>query len=215
MTFGTDAWQAIAPIRAAIDELPFLTQLRDGSLERESFTVYLAQDAHYLADYGRVLALAASQSTGSGELAFWAKSAQGVVVVERALHGTYLEDFSITPKSATCTAYTSFLFSLAAGGCYPALVAGILPCFWIYHDVGTRLVADAGDLDSHPYGDWIGTYADPDFAASTRQARDIVDRLAAHASAEVVARMQDAFVTAARYEWMFWDAAMRPVGWPI
>ncbi len=215
MTFGTDAWQAIAPIRAAIDELPFLIQLKEGTLSRQSFIDYLAQDAHYLADYGRVLALAASQTTDSDELTFWAKSAQGVVVVERALHGSYLEDFSATPKSAICTAYTSYLFSLAAGGCYPALAAGILPCFWIYEDVGARLLAETTDRDAHPYGDWIGTYADPDFADSTRQAGEIVDRLADHASDQVVARMHDAFATAARYEWMFWDAPMRSPGWPI
>jgi thiaminase/transcriptional activator TenA len=215
MTFSADAWDAVAPIRSAIDELPLLQQLADGSLDREVFRYYLAQDAHYLADYGRVLALAASQANDPDELVFWAGSAQTTVLVERQLHASHVADFAAVGPSPTCTAYTSFLFSLGAGGCYPALAAGILPCFWIYEDVGRRLKDSVGDQAGHPYADWIGTYGDPAFAAATAQARDIVDRLAAASSAEVVERMHAAFTTASRYEWMFWDAPMRQECWPV
>ena len=52
MTFSDDLWQAIAPIREAIDALPLLTGLRDGSLDTERFGYYMTQDALYLADYG-------------------------------------------------------------------------------------------------------------------------------------------------------------------
>ena len=34
-------------------------------------------------------------------------------------------------------------------------------------DLGTRLKAAVGDLSTHPYGDWIATYGDPDFTAAT------------------------------------------------
>ena len=136
MSFAQDAWEAIAPIRKAIDELPLLTGIQDGTLPRDTFAYYMAQDAHYLADYGRVLAAAASQTTDADELLFWARSAHTTVIVERELHATHVADFAAIPKSPTCTAYTSYLLSLAAAGRYPALAAGILPCFWIYEDVG-------------------------------------------------------------------------------
>ena len=68
MTFTHDAWAAIAPLRAAIDELPLLTQLRDGSLPREAFIEYLTQDALYLDSYARTLALAASQARDGEEI---------------------------------------------------------------------------------------------------------------------------------------------------
>jgi len=215
MSFSLDAWEAIAPIRKAIDELPFLAGLEDGSLPREWFVYYMAQDAHYLADYGRVLAAAGSQATDPDDLLFWTRSANATLVVERELHSAYVADFAASTRSPTCTAYTSYLFSLAASGCYPALVAGILPCFWIYEDVGRRLKERVGELTRHPYADWIGTYGDPQFAASAEQGRQILDRCAAQAAPATVDRMHQAFATAARYEWMFWDAAWRRETWPV
>ncbi|PRY63712.1 thiaminase /4-amino-5-aminomethyl-2-methylpyrimidine deaminase [Knoellia remsis] len=218
MTFSDDAWAAIAPIREAIDRLPLLVELEAGTLDRAVFDEYLAQDAHYLASYGRALALAASQSVDPDHLVFWAESARGAVIVERELHAAHVADFGATSPSPTCTAYTSYLLTLGTRGCYPELIAGILPCFWIYDDVGRRLkesVTARGDLADHPFGDWIGTYGDPEFAASTARAREIVDEAAAGSSPDVVARMHDAFATAARYEWMFWDAPMRLETWPV
>jgi thiaminase/transcriptional activator TenA len=215
MPFSQDAWQAIAPIRQAIDRLPLLTGLEDGSLSHARFVHYLAQDAHYLADYGRVLAAGASQTTDADELLFWAGSAHTTVLVERELHAAHVSDFAATPRSPTCTAYTSYLFSLAASGSYPVLVAGVLPCFWIYEDVGRRLKGRVRDLMTHPYADWISAYGDPEFAASTERARQIVDRHAAQADPGTLERMHQAFATASRYEWMFWDAAWRHETWPI
>jgi thiaminase/transcriptional activator TenA len=215
MSFSQDAWESIAPIRKAIDELPFLNGMEDGSLPRAWFIYYMAQDAHYLADYGRVLAAAASQTTHADELIFWARSANMTVIVERELHAAHVADFAAIPKSPTCTAYTSYLFSLAAAGRYPALAAGIVPCFWIYEDVGRRLKERVIDLAGHPYGDWISTYGDQDFAASTEQAKQILDRLGAQADPVMLEGMHEAFATASRYEWMFWDAAWRQETWPV
>lgn len=215
MTFTHDAWARIEPVRTAIDDLPFLKQLKDGSLDREVFTHYLAQDGLYLADYGRVLAAAASQSTDPDELLFWAGGAQTTVKVERELHGSHVADLGAATKSPVCTAYTSYLFSVAASGCYPALTASVLPCFWIYEDVGRRLLAEVGSLEGHPYADWISTYGDPEFAESVRKARAVVDRQAELSSPAVVERMHEAFETASRYEWMFWEAPSRLEGWPV
>ncbi|HEY8653701.1 MAG TPA: thiaminase II, partial [Dermatophilaceae bacterium] len=94
MSFAQDAWEAIAPIRKAIDELPLLTGMADGTLPRDTFVYYMAQDAHYLADYGRVLAAAASQTTDADELLFWARSAHTTVIVERELHAAHVADFA-------------------------------------------------------------------------------------------------------------------------
>ncbi|GAB95546.1 thiaminase/transcriptional activator TenA [Kineosphaera limosa] len=220
MSFVDQLWQTIEPIRTAIDELPFVTGLADGSLDADRFGYYMAQDALYLADYGRALAACAAQATDPGDMVFWAESARQTVVVERELHAAHVERglHDLGQPSPTCTAYTSYLLAHSAQGCYPALAAGVLPCFWIYDDVGTRMkavVEARGGLSEHPYGDWIAAYGDPEFAASTARAREIVDRLAQAADEGVRQRMTRAFVTAARYEWMFWDAAWRRETWPV
>lgn len=214
-TFCRQAWNAIGPIRAAIDALPFLAGLRDGSLPRNTFNFYLAQDAHYLGDYSRALAMCASQADVAAEREFWTTSALEAATVECALHAARVEDFTTVEKSPTCTAYTSYLLSLTTAGSYAALAAAVLPCFWIYQDVGERLYGNAGNLDMHPYGDWIGTYAAPGFAEATSTARSIVDTVAARSSGDVVERMRRSFYRASQYEWMFWDTAFRREIWPI
>lgn len=214
-TFSNILWADIAQIRGAIDELPFVRELAAGTLERDRFDYYMAQDALYLFDYGRALAACASQSDTSDDLVFWATAARESIIVERALHESHVADLTAASPAPTCTAYTSYLRSLASGGCYPVLAAGLLPCFWIYKDVGDRLLEAAGDLTGHPYADWVSTYADEEFAESTRQAIAIIDRIAEENSEQVRTRMREAFRHASQFEWMFWDAAHRMESWPI
>ncbi|GMA20875.1 TenA family protein [Arsenicicoccus piscis] len=219
MTFTDDTWSRIAAIRTAIDELPFVRGLADGTLDRQRFVHYLAQDALYLGDYSRALAGLAAQSTVADDALFWSRSAASALVVERELHGSHVADLSAATMSPTCRAYTSYLLARQTEGCYPVAAAAVLPCYWIYQDVGDDLLRAAGgadgDLAGHPYADWISMYADAEFAESVEQAKAIVDRLAASADPAVVDRMHEAFATAARYEWMFWDAAWREEGWPV
>ena len=66
MSFTEDLWRRIEPIRAAIDELPFIRALADGSLPRERFEYYLGQDALCLGQYARALAWAAVAHGGPG-----------------------------------------------------------------------------------------------------------------------------------------------------
>lgn len=213
--FTTRAWRRAAPIRAAIDEQPLVRGLGDGTLSEDRFNYYMTQDALYLVEYGRVLAGVASLSGEPDEFAFWCDCAKQALVAERELHAAHMDLMSGATASPTCRAYTDFLHAGVALGSYGVAVAAVLPCFWIYQDVGAGLLARAGDLSGHPYGDWISTYADPAFEQSTARARGVADRLAAAAGDDERGRMHEAFATACRYEWMFWDAAWRMEDWPV
>ncbi|TAM86049.1 MAG: thiaminase II [Candidimonas sp.] len=215
MTFTDQAWRDAASTVAAIEKHPFLTGLAAGTLPAERFRHYMAQDALYLIDYSRMLALAASQAARASEIEFWSTSATHAVIAERELHARFVNDLTAARQSPTCLAYTSFLAALGTGGSYPVLIAGVLPCFWIYEHVGNIMSAMVGDLADHPYGAWIGTYADPAFADSCRQARGIVNRAIDAATPDTVLRAAEAFRIASQYEWMFWDAAWRLEGWPM
>ena len=214
MTFTDEAWQAAGEILGAIERHPFVTGLADGTLPEERFAYYMAQDALYLADYARMLALAASQAGAADEVRFWASGAANAIAVERSLHAQFVADLSAAVKSPTCTAYTSFLAHLGSTGSYPTLVTGLLPCYWVYEHVGAELARTSGDLGTHPYGPWIRTYGDPAFAEASEQARAVVDRAVTGLPAAERRRALEAFLTAARYEWMFWDAAWRRETWP-
>lgn len=213
-SFGQQAWNATADVRKAIDTHPFLVGLFDGTLPRATFVGYLTQDAHYLVGYARALATCGAQAGDIDHISFWASSAHDAIQVERSLHRGQVADLLAVEPSPTCTAYLSFLGATAGRGCYPVLAAALLPCFWIYQDVGSRLregIAPSG----HPYREWIATYGDPGFATATERVRTIVDELAEWSSPQVRAEMQTAFAAACRYEWMFFDAAWRGETWPL
>lgn len=214
MNFTDELWEEISGIREAIDRLDFVRGLGDGTLPKEKFDYYMAQDAAYLASYARVLAGLAVQTDVPDEGVFWAKCAANAILVERELHASHVvvEGVEVSP---TCRAYSDFLLASLSGGEYGVAAAAVLPCFWIYVAVGESLLGAVDDLDGHPYGDWIGMYADPAFAEETLQARAIIDRVAEGASEATRARMREAFVRASTYEWMFWDAAWRMETWPI
>ena len=57
--------------------------------------------------------------------------------------------------------------------------------------------------------------ADPEFAALAGWCRDLVDRLAAGVDDSVRGRMEEAFLTSSRYEYLFWEMAWRLETWPV
>ena len=92
-------------------------------------------------------------------------------------------------------------------------VAALLPCFWIYWEVGKRLLETAEP--DNPYQAWIDTYADESFAEGVRKVIAIGDQMAAAASPTTRNQMSRAFVRASQLEWMFWDSAWRLERWPV
>ncbi|MGF6823333.1 hydroxymethylpyrimidine kinase/phosphomethylpyrimidine kinase/thiamine-phosphate diphosphorylase [Microbacterium sp. ZKA21] len=219
-----DWWDRIRGIRDGIDELEFIRGLADGTLEREPFVFYLGQDALYLREYARVLAEAARLAPTSEEQAFWAGGAQGSIVGELELHASWLtpehgvstDTFRADP-SATTSAYLDHLRSTGFGGDYAELIAAILPCYWLYTDLGARL--HAGEFGEyardprHPYASWLATYADPSFEEATAKAIAYVTQTAAASDSETRARMFRAFERSSALELQFFaaplDAAVR------
>ncbi|RLP74156.1 bifunctional hydroxymethylpyrimidine kinase/phosphomethylpyrimidine kinase [Mycetocola tolaasinivorans] len=203
-----DWWRRIAPIRHAADDLAFVRQLGDGSLDRDAFSWYLAQDALYLRDYARVLAAAAQLAPTPEEQAFWAQGAYGSIAAELQLHQGWLpedEVFQTAPAPAT-TAYVDHLLAAAARGEYEIIIAAVLPCYWLYQDIGTRLHAHSHP--DHPYAGWLDTYADETFARSTERAIEYVGEAVRRATPQTRARMFDAFERAAAHEVAFFAAPL-------
>jgi thiaminase/transcriptional activator TenA len=220
MRFSNDAWRGTAALRAAIHRLPFNTELAAGTLAPERFRFYITQDAIYLGEYARVLAIAAAKAPDAATVQSFGHAAVEAIAVEQALHGRYLAEFGVTPAAVAaaepapdCLAYTSFLFATAHQKPWEVLVAAILPCFWIYWDVAGAIVRDAAA--DNPYRAWIDTYADPRFGDAVRRVIDIADRAADGATPAACVAMLAAFARSAQYEYLFWDGAYRQRGWPV
>ncbi|WP_104088447.1 bifunctional hydroxymethylpyrimidine kinase/phosphomethylpyrimidine kinase [Arthrobacter sp. GMC3] len=213
--FSRGLWDDIAGHRAAIFELDFIKELLAGTLPQEHFVYYLAQDAHYLGAYSRVLAHASALAPTEDEQRFWAKGAQNCLAVELELHKEWLDTHPSQGDMGPVTKhYVDHLAAAAFGGSYGEVVAAVLPCYWLYAEVGKELhsqylageVAGSGPAQAHPYGRWLATYADDEFAEATRTAVGIADAAARRGSAQERQRMRTAFIHSAQYEVDFFDA---------
>ncbi|MBP2437728.1 bifunctional hydroxymethylpyrimidine kinase/phosphomethylpyrimidine kinase [Microbacterium amylolyticum] len=198
-------WEQIAQIRADIDAGDFVRQLAQGTLPAERFDHYLQQDALYLQAYARVLRSAADLAPTREERDFWAASAEGCLVAEMELHRSRGAD-ARAEESAETAAYLRHLRDAAEASDYALLVAAVLPCFWIYDDLGRRLAAASSE--GHPYADWLATYGDPAFTRATQQAIEVARRAARRESDAGLARMMSAFTRSSELEKDFF--AQRP-----
>ena len=219
-TWSERLWDEVVPVYDAILEHPFLRGLTDGTLPADRFAYYVAQDAHYLRDYARSLAVAGAKAPTHADAGMLARHAAGTVDVELALHEALLPQLGLSgadldriPPSPTTTSYTSYLPATTHGGSFAEGLAAVLPCYWIYARVGAALV-ERGSPDPR-YQAWIDTYAGEEFGAVVAEALSLADRVGAGLSATDDAQARRHFAVTARYEWMFWDAAWRREEWPL
>ena len=218
--FSKWARQETIELQKRIFDLPFNRELAAGHLSRQRFQFYMIQDALYLEQYSRALAIASAKAPDAGAMELFARSAQGALVVERALHEGFFEEFGIASSDAaqsepspTCYGYTNFLLTVAHQASYEELVAAILPCFWIYWDVGNRIAAET--TPANPYQAWIETYSDPSFGEAVDAVIAICDAAASRVTEAQRIAMLNAFKRSVQYEWMFWDSAYREEQWPV
>ncbi len=219
MRFTESALAETADLCAAIRAMPFNRELADGTLPPETFQHYMIQDAYYLEGFARALALTGSRAPDAEGVCQLAQSAAGAIAVERQLHEHYFgiygvsaETVAATPPTPVCEHYVSFLLATAATRGVAESMAALLPCFWVYRDVGRDIHARAAS--DNPYAAWIDTYAGEDFDAAVTAACELTDRLAETAGPGDLARMQAAFAKSTLLEWMFWDSAWRRAAWP-
>lgn len=226
MPFGLPPGSFRAELRAthgnlfhAIAEHPFVQGVGDGSLAKESFAYFLSQDVLYLDEFAKVLAAGATLADTADTRQLFLEHAANVRAVEIRLHETLLPQLGVDadrvreeePKPGTL-AYTSHLHH-AAKGPLPLLVAAVLPCYWVYAEVGELLLARRPQ--DPVYRTWVESYASPQFAQSVAAQLELVDRLASTAGAPLREAMHRAFRRSLRYEWMFWDQAYHLADWPV
>ena len=213
-------WAENADLVQAMHALAFNTELAAGTLDRAAFRHYMIQDALYLQGYARVLAIGAAKAPDADTILEFAQASQTAIVVERALHQGYLDQFGVSAAdlesaeaAPACAAYVNFMLAEAATGSFASLVGAVLPCFWVYREIGLAIKAKGAPQNF--YQAWIDTYADQAFGAATDRMIAIYDRCALAAGAPERVRMAANFRTCTRYEWMFWDGAYRRESWPI
>lgn len=180
----------------------------------------MLQDALYLRDYARALSLAGVRSPGEDALVMFNEHSAGAIMVERSLHDSFMKELNVsgdelarTPVAPTTLAYTSYLLRTASLGDYPEVLGAVLPCYWIYAEVGKALLERGSP--NPMYQKWIETYGGEDFNALVEAVLGVTDRACENLSPSQREKVTKAFVTTSHYEWMFWNMGWTLERWPV
>ncbi|HXV81965.1 MAG TPA: thiaminase II [Candidatus Binatia bacterium] len=205
----------------AIEGHAFLRELHAGTLPMNRFTYFILQDYVYLLDFAQVLCQAGAKSPNLETLELFARHALGAVEVERSFHASFGKSLGLSPeqlddvpKGPITQAYSGHLQSVARGGTLGEIVAAVLPCFWIYGEIG-RLLYRNRPRKPKIYRQWIETYAAETFWEPVREQIQLMDRLGATARGAEKRLMTAHFLLSSRYEFMFWEQAYRLESWPV
>jgi thiaminase/transcriptional activator TenA len=219
-TFSDTLWQRIAGIYECILAHPFLTGLSDGRLAEDAFRFYAIQDALYLRDFSRGLALLAAKAPTDNAVIMFSEHAKNAIVVERALHESFFAAWNLspqtvytTPMAPTNVLYTSYLLRVAYERPFHEGLGTFLPCYWIYWEVGKELERRGSSVPL--YQRWIDTYASAEYADVVKQVIALTDHLAETLMAEDRARVAEHFVMTSRLEYMFWDMGYAQQSWEV
>ena len=213
--FSNELWREASSIDASISRHPFLLELQQGTLPLEKFRFYIIQDYIYLGAFGR--AAASALAMAPDDVTARKLLLRVSTPVERPLHTDLFEKLSVTPDeinsvspAPTNLAYMNHIeVSMDLGG-LAAGVAALLPCPRIYHEVGKSL-----QVPPHPiYRAWQSTYAEGILEESVAAWSELVDQLAGRSGPDVRTAMRRAYLTSARYEFMFWSMAYNLEEWP-
>ena len=218
--FSDRLYRLAEPVWEAQHAHPFVRGIGDGTLEVEKFMFWVRQDYLFLIDYARLLAVAVARAPDIATMRRFADLVHSTLNVEMELHRSYAAEFGISreeveaeEKAPTTRGYTDFLLRVAALGDFPELIAAVLPCLWSFCDIGQRLAQGPRPTDDR-YASWIDMYASAEFAELADWCRQLVDQTATELPEQALRRMEDAFLTSSRYEYLFWEMAWRQERWP-
>ncbi len=204
MNLAEQLWADNADLAELALAHPFVRGIGDGSLSREVFASYVAQDAFFLESFARAYAFALVRSRDTPTLLALADLLTGVRQ-ELGLHAAYaarwgMDTTEVEPGTATL-GYTEFLLATAATGDVGRVLAAMTPCMRLY----AWLARELDPVEAGPYASWVRTYADPGFALLTASLERLLDDQAVDGAA-----VRTAYRRAMVLELAFFDAALPP-----
>ncbi len=197
---------------------PFVQGIVKGDLPFETFKFYILQDIYYLKHYGKVHAIAASQADDFQLTAKLADKARYTAEAELTVHNEHAEILNITDKdiknfkpAPTAYAYTSHLYRATMTGSLAHSVAAMLPCYWLYADIGKK--NENANPEPEIYRNWINMYAGDRFQNSTNEMIDLLNTLVEDMSEDEKEKVKEQFVLAKEYELHFWEMSYTKETW--
>ena len=196
---------------------PFVVEMGEGTLPVEKFKAYFVQDYIFVRDLVSMTALGVSKSPdfeGAGVLnGFLA----GILDPENDLFvraferlGVAEEEYTSVEASPTTQAFGDFLVRVGLQGSFDDILSVLYVTEGTYLDWGTRLIEQEKRPDNPLYAEWIDIHGPQVLGEFVGWLGSRLD------GAEAVHHpgIERTFVTALRYEHLFWEAAYRGERWP-
>ncbi|MCM3711880.1 thiaminase II [Sporosarcina luteola] len=220
MTFCEEVRKECDDVWEASFHHPFIAALAEGTLPEDVFKQYVLQDSYYLKHFAKVHAMAAVQATDLLTVQRFAQHADGTCGAEISLHegffgllGVTDEDIENFEPAPTAYAYTSHLYRAALEGDLATTLSALLPCYWLYYEIGERLKDAKPD---HPiYDKWIATYSSEWFEQATREQIDRLNKLTEDLSDKRRGQLKAHFIKSVHYELQFWEMAWTQQSWSL
>lgn len=218
MTFTAHLRQEADALFQASFDHPFVRELGAGALDEAKFRHYVMQDSYYLNQFSKVQAKGAILAADMEVASRFLTHALHTIEAEHALHREFFTLLDVTETEwATFepapTAYAYALHMQQAGPTLGDVLAAILPCYWVYYEIGERLKDATPD---HPiYSAWIATYGSEWFRDLVEEQIERLDVLAGQATAEERLRYQQTFLKSCYYEHAFWEMAWTLESWTL
>ena len=210
MTFSRQLREEVDQIWEASFIHRFVTGIGDGTLSLDCFRYYVMQDAYYLSHFSRIQALGAAKANDFETTSRMAAHAQGTYEAELSLHkifthrpGIKHEEQANFKPSPTAYAYPSHMYRVAYQGHLGDIIAAILPCYWLYYEIGEKLQSYT---PAEPiYQEWIAAYGGEWFRTLVEEQINRLDKIAETLSKDDLERMKEHFIISSQYEYSFWE----------
>lgn len=206
-TWSKKVWDKSLKIYNSILQQPFLKELSEGTLPDEVFARYIAQDELYLKNYYHQMFMLADLMADPSHKELFLSFAQSGMEGEKAMHDMLIERYSIetqVPASKVTSDYNSHICEGIETGNPCIALAAVLPCMWIYNQVGLYIL-EHSRMEDNPYKEWILEYGQEEFTEGVNKVLAMIDGWASEADDETLRQMDYYFLKAALYEYAFWD----------
>lgn len=186
---------------------PFNRQLFKGTLSPAVFGRYLRDDYYYLHQFSSILQTLSKKKIKpdlASQLQYLAKN---IINNELSMQLQYKEHLTNTTDyipGPSISAYTDYLSKTIRHSEPSVALSAVLPCFWIYHQLGVRH-KNFAKIDINPFQEWITSYSSSDFVKATKHLAKTVTLLGEQSTPAVQSKMRLAFKKSVQFELAFFE----------
>jgi thiaminase/transcriptional activator TenA len=219
MSWVTSLRTAQEPLYRAIRRHPFVEGIARGTLPKAAAIFYVQQDVQYLATYARMFGVAIAQSEDLSQMkrlaAHMTLLLEGELLPHQCLCRSAQVSYEDLKRTTVAVApaahhYAQHMLATGARGVFAQTIAAILPCHWVYVDLGRDLEREFGPGDHHPFRDWIAFYARPSMREGLEDLCDLLEQSSGTGLDRAIAQ---AFNVSFAMEYRFFDMAWHQAGW--